>query len=208
MGKGSRANLERLLQSAWERQQRPTLWVGMSAFPSRAPTRPRLLEYAIIRMGVPLAFAAIGIGLITSNRFLSGTVFLYLGLFLFAIDAAYESFFRRLHLYISVILSVIYLAAVFVASETWVFRAAPIEIFATSSLPVYGPGTKIAGIDWRSYYSDLDLFIKNTSAIDYDNFDAEVSTDLVIADLRELDGLRANARSQVLTRLCGFIGKK
>src|SRR5713226_6634460 len=48
--------------------------------------RPRVLDYAIIRMGVPLGIAAIGVGLMTANHFLSGIILLYLGLGLFALD--------------------------------------------------------------------------------------------------------------------------
>ncbi len=52
---------------------------------------PKPLEYIIIRMGVPLALAALGISLMTTGWFYSGVVLLYMGLLLFAVDVSTNS---------------------------------------------------------------------------------------------------------------------
>jgi hypothetical protein len=151
--------------------------------------RPKLLEYAIVRMGVPLAIATFGAALIMTSLFPFGVIFFYLGLVLFAFDVRYENFFQGLRLPIRIMLAVIYLATIVVGSRMWIFRPAPFEVVASSSIPQYGPGSVIDGIAWDSNFSDLHFSIKNPTGIDYDGFDAEISTDLVITAIRQIRGL-------------------
>ena len=87
---------------------------------------------------------------------------------------------------VRIILGSIFIAAIIFASQEWIFRAAPLEVATTSSVPIYGPGSKINGIDWQPYYSDLQFYIRNPSKFDYDNLDAEISTDLVMNDIQPL----------------------
>jgi hypothetical protein len=42
---------------------------------------------------------------------------------------------------------------------------------------------------WETQYSEMLFHIKNPESFDYDNFDAEISTNLVIGELRQLRGL-------------------
>jgi hypothetical protein len=178
--------LERELGKNSQPATRPSKGKPREVQQTEKTIRPRILEYAIVRTGVPLAIVAAGAGSMTANLFIPGVILLYLGLGLFALDIAYEDFFHRLHLSIRLLLGLIYVVVIAIVSQTWIFRLAPFEIMATSSVPVYGPGSKINGIDWLPNYSDLQFYIKNPSAVDYDNFDAEISTNLVISDLRQL----------------------
>jgi hypothetical protein len=150
--------------------------------------RPKILEYAIIRLGVPLAIVAIGVDLMRGEHSYYGVALFYLGLVLFALDVAYEKFFKRLHLSARIGIGFVFVLAI-LASLMWIFSPAPFEVIATSNVPTYGPGSKIHGIDWQPYYSDLLFSIKNQEAFDYDNFDMEISTNLAIGDLRQLRGL-------------------
>ena len=43
------------------------------------------------------------------------------------------------------------------------------------------------GIEWRPQYSEFDFSIKNPSLYEYDNFDIDVSTDLMIDELKQKD---------------------
>jgi len=71
----------------------------------------------------------------------------------------------------------------------WLFRPVPLMLTASSSVPRYGPGTNIDGIPWSNSYAELRFTLTNTSSVDLDNLDVEVSTDLMIEALKEIDGL-------------------
>jgi hypothetical protein len=190
MGVEKRANLERLLRSAWERQHRPSVPKEKSSTPKKVH-RPELLDYIIVRMSVPLTVVALGITLMTVNLFWSGVVTLSAGLVLLALDLAYETFLLGWPRPVQIILGIVYLAAILIVSQKWIFRAAPFGVFASSGVPIYGPGSNVNGIDWRPYLSDLNFSIKNPSPLDYDNFDAEVSTNLVMTGLQKVRALSA-----------------
>jgi hypothetical protein len=183
MGVEKRANLERLLRSAWERQHHPVVPKPKSIKPLR---RPRPLDYIIVRMGVPLGLVVSGVSLIAANLFWVGVVVLYIGLLLLAWDLDYEAFFLGWPRSVRIIMGIVYLLAILIASQRWVFRPAPFETMATSRISAYGKGSNINGISWRPEYSELQFYIKNPSAFDYDNFDAEISTNLVMSGLRPL----------------------
>ena len=151
--------------------------------------RPKALNYAIIRLGVPFAIAALGIGLMMADRFSYGVALLYLGLGLFALDIAYEDFFRNRSLPLKIVAGLISAALITTISVTLIFRAAPFEVFTSSSVPRYGPGSKLHGIEWLPRYSELNVDLGNPSSTDYDDFDAEVTTDLVINHLVQTGGL-------------------
>lgn len=157
---------------------------GESPSPS---SRPQLLEYAIVRLGAPLGIVTFGIGLMAANHFLSGAIVLYFGLALVAVDAAYEC--RSQLLRTRIILGIAYVIAVLLISWICIFRSAPVEVNASVDVTAYGRGSKISGISWQPHYTGLYFSIKNATGTDYDDFNSEVSTDLVIADLKQLDGL-------------------
>jgi hypothetical protein len=72
--------------------------------------------------------------------------------------------------------------------QAWSSAGSPVllQIRATSQVQTYGPGSQINGIEWLPGYSDFYLFMTNLDSIDYDDIDAEVSTDLVITNLRQI----------------------
>jgi hypothetical protein len=163
--------------------------IKKSGRPGPKQKRSKLLEYAIIRMGVPFAVSTTGVFLVSTSLFPYGVFFFYLGLALFAIDLQYENSFRGLRPRIRTILVVLYLAIIAAVSHVWIFRPAPFEVTASSTIPQYGPNSVIDGIEWDPNYSDLHFSIKNLTGMDYDGFDAEISTDLIITEIRQLRGL-------------------
>jgi len=89
MDNRTRANLENILRSAWERQHQSKIPAERLSN-SKEIRRPALLDYAIVRMGLPLAVLTLGIGFMTQNLFWYGVVLIYVGLGLFALDVMYE----------------------------------------------------------------------------------------------------------------------
>jgi hypothetical protein len=151
--------------------------------------RPKFLDYVIIRLSVPLGFAAIGAGLMLANLWLLGVILLYLGLGLFALDVAYEEFFRRWPMAIRVSSGITYALLIVFASHEWIFLPAPMEVTPFSNVTEYGPGSKLHDIDWLPRYSQLRVDINNPTSTDYDSFDAQLTTDLVINHLVQVGGL-------------------
>jgi hypothetical protein len=74
-------------------------------------------------------------------------------------------------------------------SFAFVFVKAPLEVWASSRVNKYGPGSKLHGIDWLDRYSEVTVNINNPTSGDYDNFDAQVSTDLAINHMFQIGGL-------------------
>jgi hypothetical protein len=141
------------------------------------------------------AFALAVIGLVAAGaallreNFLLGVLLLYGGLCLLAISVLYGSPVSKWRPWTKRAFVIIYLGAVVAGSRAWIFLPAPLEVFASSRLTNYGPGSVISGIPWDPRYSELSFYIKNDSEFDYDNFDAQVSTDLVISTMRQTNGL-------------------
>jgi len=134
--------------------------------------------------GISLA----GWGLL-QGHFLLGVLVLYVGILVSLGEVVYDPYFRKRPLIIQIVLIAVVLCFFDVFTIYVVAGSAPLETSATSSVPKYGPGTRIADIEWEDVYSALNFYIKNPSGVDYDDFDAEISTDLVIAKLHQLDGL-------------------
>ena len=151
--------------------------------------RPKQLEFTIIRMGVPLGISGIGVGLMTAAHFYLGIFLLYLGLLLIAVDVAYEKFFLNWSSKVKIFSGVCYVLVISAVSYLWIFTSAPLSVFASSRVDVYGAGTELHGIKWLPRYSELTVEIINDSSVDYDNFDADISTDLVINHLVQTGGL-------------------
>jgi hypothetical protein len=160
-----------------------------SPIPSRENTTNRKHIYR--RIGGPLGIAAIGIGvtLMTANRFLWGAGLLYFGLALLAADVALEPVFRTLKLRIRLLSGLVYVLLIGVGSRMWIFLPAPLEVFSSSGVVKYGPGSTLHGIEWLPRYSQLTVDIHNPTSTDYDNFDAQLTTDLVINRLVQASGL-------------------
>ncbi len=83
----------------------------------------------------------------------------------------------------------VYLAIIVAISLKWIFVAAPLDVHAESDVPVLGQGSNVNGIEWDSRFSQLYFSVGNPTTTDYDDFEAQVSTDLVISSLKELNGL-------------------
>lgn len=125
----------------------------------------------------------------TANRFLFGVAFLYLGLIWFAIDFAYEPFFRRLPVFVRSTIGLAFCVSILLVSWKWIFVPAPVEIYGTSSVNTFGLGSKIDGIEWKPRYSEFRFDVKNASRSDYRDIDLTISTDLVIAEMKQTAGL-------------------
>jgi hypothetical protein len=151
--------------------------------------RPDLLEYTVVRIGGLVAIATIGPALMTAGYFYPGVIVLYLALFLLAVDIGYESFFRRLRKRARFAFGILYVLVLVVASDRWIFVPAPLEMWGSSDTPPYAVHSMLNGIEWRPQYAEFDFSIKNRSAYDYDNLDVNISTDLMIEELKKIDGL-------------------
>jgi hypothetical protein len=154
----------------------------------RLYSRPRLLDYLILRLGVPVALLAFGVGLLTTGYFWAGVVLFYVGLALLAVDLAFEKWVLHRPVKLRIFLGLFYLGSTAVASWAWIFRPAPLEIRATSDCPTFGQGSVIEGVPWQPQYSEINLQIKNPSATDYTDFEAEIETDESIGAIKETNG--------------------
>jgi hypothetical protein len=69
-------------------------------------------------------------------------------------------------------------------------RAAPLKFYAsTPQTADYPPGTDVAGIKWKPYYTDLRVNVSNPTLRDYVQFDATIRTDLIILQIVEATGV-------------------
>jgi len=84
----------------------------------------------------------------------------------------------------------------FVGFALWLLWPCSLKVSATSSLPKYGPGSNLYGIPWSDGYARLDFKIRNPSDVDYDNFDAEISTDLTFEGVKQIGGIESCAIAQ------------
>ncbi len=153
----------------------------------RKPINDRTLEYAV-KIGLPLALLGTGVTLFFGPYFWWGVVLFYSGLLLLTLHIAKQAFVRGQRRRTKIFLRIIYVVLLLVFS-LWLFRPAPIELQASSSVPVYGPGSDINGIQWHDRYAELHLMVHNPSEIDYDNLDIEIATDLTFEALRQTGGL-------------------
>jgi hypothetical protein len=179
---------------------------------SEAPDqRSKILNYVVLRLGGIFGVFAFGVGLILGSRFWWGTGIVYVSLGLLLWDLCYE--FRRVGSKKLAAGAVIYLALIILCSYMWIFTSAPLQVTANSRVVAYGPGSKIEGIDWKDRYAELELHIQNMGSEDDDDFEAQVSTNLIISRLKLRDGL-ANCNIAPLhppeptrTQLTGADGK-
>jgi hypothetical protein len=150
--------------------------------------RHSLLEYAIVRLGGPLAISGLGIS-IMNQMFWIGVILFYVGAALFAVDVAHEDFFVRLPKSLKVTVGTAIVACVTVISWLWIFVPAPISLWVSANTSTYGTGTVFHGIRWRPEYSEMNMVFSNDSGTDYSDLDIQVSTDAVIVALTEIGGL-------------------
>jgi hypothetical protein len=95
---------------------------------------------------------------------------------------------KEAHIGFGIILFSIFLTA-YIAYYSWP-RPAPLTLFAaTPQAAAYLPDTNVAGIKWKSSYSDLRLNISNPTSRDYLQLDATVRTDLIIMEVAQITGI-------------------
>ena len=133
-----------------------------------------------------------GVSLFYGPNFWTGVALFYLGFLFLTFHVARQAFVKRLHPRIKRCLRIVFTLGL-IFFTVILLRPASIEIQATSNVPLYGPDSDINGIHWKKEYSELRLIIRNTSAIDYDNLDIAITTDLTFANLRQASGLASCA---------------
>ena len=141
------------------------------------------------RIGLALALVASGFTLLTPAYFWIGVALFYGGVAFLAVDICTENFFRSWSTTRRIAFAITFLLVIGLFSRYWLFRPAPIEIRATSIVPIYGPDSVVNGIKWTDAYSELRFSLRNPSGTDYDDLDAEISTDLMIEAVSKVDGL-------------------
>lgn len=76
------------------------------------------------------------------------------------------------------------------------FAPTPLVLQWRSTYTAYGPGSVLHGITWKPQYSELNFEIENPSGTDYEKVELTISTDQVIADIRQKSGLSSCLESQ------------
>lgn len=152
------------------------------------PTGTDVWQYTK-RIGLSLALVASAFSLLTPAYFWVGVGLFYVGVVLLGIDICSENFFKNWSSSQKVAFAIAYLLILGLFSRFWLFRPAPVEIRAISTVPIYGPGSVVNGIEWSDAYSELRFSLKNPSGTDYDDLDVEISTDLIIEAVGRVDGL-------------------
>ncbi len=125
----------------------------------------------------------------TGGWYVSGAFLFYGGAAWLAFDVHQQDFFRTLGMTARLSLGLAYVAVLAWLSASWLFVAAPMEVHPESQVPTYGAGSTLNGIEWQPYYSQLNFTLKNPGTDNYDNVLLDVSTDLIIEQLRQTAGL-------------------
>jgi len=141
----------------------------------------------LVRRIIGLGFLIAGFSTMPTN-FWWGIGLVYFALLLLMAEVVYDPWFlRQNHAFQIACLGLIFSSFDFITIRI-VLTSAPLDVQATSSVPSYGPGSNIHGIEWSPSLASLDLVLSNPSPIDYEHFDALVSTDIVIKTLRQIHG--------------------
>ena len=155
------------------------------ATPTSSETAPQWLQ--LVRRFSGPTFVIAGFSA-TSTYFWWGMALAYFGLVLLIVEVVYEPWLLRQNpAYQIACLGVIFFLSDLITIRI-VLSPAPLDVQATSSVPSYGPGSNIHGIEWSSNLANFDLVVSNPSPTDYEHFDALVTTDIVIKTLRQIHG--------------------
>lgn len=126
-----------------------------------------------------------GGGLMQPATFTWGVVLVLVGFVLLALDLAFENIaLNKKRIGIAAVLA---LGAIFVYKVLLV--PIPLDIGVVSILGAYPPGTKVAGVEWTTLYTDCRIHISNPSDNDYEDLDVSASTDLTILTARQITAL-------------------
>ncbi len=110
----------------------------------------------------------------------------YAGLALLIVDVQLEpsitARFRR-------IAQIVVVSGILLFSWKVVFVSAPLNFFALSTRVEYEPGTTIAGISWRPYFSEMDVSITNPTERNYEDLELVITPDHPVAAIGQLSNL-------------------
>ena len=115
--------------------------------------------------------------------FWPAVAFIYAGFLLLAVDVWFELELTR-YWRIGAIVILIAFSAIF--SWAVVFVNAPLEISAFITDAEYSPGNTIAGIAWRPEFTEMQVWINNSSSKDYDDLTLLMRPDVPIAQIAQL----------------------
>jgi len=154
--------------------------------PSITPSVPGGLSWGRVLFGP--GFVVGGLGLM-QLFYWSGVSLVYLGFSALLAEVCVEPWMNKRSPWqqLVAISALLVLASCFTIGI--VFTRAPLGMQVISRVGVYGPGSKLHEIMWRPRYAELIVSIKNPASIDYEQFDASLTTDLVIETLRQVGGL-------------------
>jgi hypothetical protein len=139
----------------------------MSAAKSLRRRKPKLHPLVQWMRGAGAAAVVFGGGgALLTDWFWPGVIAVYAGFLLLAVDVWCEpELSSRWRIRIT-----FFLGASAAAFSWWiVFVPAPLSIGAAITNATYPPGTKVAGITFRSEFTELRVFIQNSSTESYDD---------------------------------------
>jgi hypothetical protein len=182
MGRGTREELDALLESAWEGQRKRQKWA--EAHPAEPAVMPRpsrntprqshpVARYVFRVLGVATLSLG-GAGLMEGISFSWSAFFVASGLVLLIIDPWIEPTLLDHSVLWRIGCSLFFAALLFLFANFVVFLPSPLNVRARDYNNDYSPDTVIAGIKWESEYSDLRLVFENPTDNAYKNLDVTI----------------------------------
>lgn len=133
-----------------------------------------------------ISLLAGGFGMTQARFFWWSVVLLYSGLVLLGLDLFFEPKVSRRF---KIIGEVIILATLVAFSVEMVFVSAPIGCASILSYTDYSNGGAPGGIEWKSWFGELDLMVSNPTDGNYDDVDIWVRPDSPVAAIAQLSNL-------------------
>jgi hypothetical protein len=152
------------------------------------------------RNGLPLGFVLSGIGFFQSPYFWLGVVLFLVGALLLALDVWREVVVPKKTTINKSIFWIICPLS-FLVFAIWLYFPVEFSLSVSSSVPRYGTGSNLYGIPWFDDYARLNLTMKNSGDVAYDDFDAEIFTDLTFEGVKQIDGIGSCAIAPASPRI-------
>ena len=89
----------------------------------------------------------------------------------------------------------------FLVFAIWLYFPVEFSLSVSSSVPRYGASSNLYGIPWFDDYARLDLTMKNSGDVAYDDFDVEIFTDLTFEGVKQIDGIGSCAIAPASPRI-------